>query len=405
MTEGPVRSTVPFALLSACMAMGYGVIFTIVGDFREAYGVTDAEVGLIIGVGFFAAVFSQVFIAPMADRGSARKIMLAGIALNVVGLLLMAAATSATVLLIGRIVSGLGIGAALPAVRRIVIVSDPDNLGQNLGRLMAADVFGFAIGPAVSAITVSWLDLGLWSPFIVVAGLSVLTAIPVFGADAGESTDAPKQRLALDLLRNRSVLGAMLLGSAAYLMIGTFDALWDVVHEDLDTPDLMANLGITLFAIPLIVLGPFAGRLAQQFGPFWFAAAGLGVASVFMAIYGFLPTGLWIFAFAMGHAITDGFTFSASGIAISMAVPEDRQSGAHGLMGATQALTAGIAASAIGAIYGTFGRAPAYVTCAIGMVVLVVTGMFLARDAWSGGAARRRARAAGVDDLLGVSGG
>jgi len=213
MTEGPVRSTVPFALLSACMAMGYGVIFTIVGDFREAYGVTDAEVGLIIGVGFFAAVFSQVFIAPMADRGSARKIMLAGIALNVVGLLLMAAATSATVLLIGRIVSGLGIGAALPAVRRIVIVSDPDNLGQNLGRLMAADVFGFAIGPAVSAITVSWLDLGLWSPFIVVAGLSVLTAIPVFGADAGESTDAPKQRLALDLLRNRSVLGAMLLGS------------------------------------------------------------------------------------------------------------------------------------------------------------------------------------------------
>jgi len=387
------------------MAMGYGVIFTIVGDFRDAYGVTETEIGLIIGVGFFSAFFSQVFVAPMADRGSARLVMLAGVAVNVIGLLLMAVATSASLLLIGRIVSGLGIGAALPAVRRIVVVADPPNLGRNLGRLMSADVFGFAIGPAVSAITVSWLDLGLWSPFVVVAALSAITAIPVLGADAGEATAAPRQRLALDLLRNRGVVGAMLLGAAAYLMIGTFDALWDVVHEDLDTPDILANLGITLFAVPLIVLGPLAGKLAQQFGPYLFAAAGLTIASVFMTSYGFLPTGLWIFAVTMFHAITDGFTFSAAGIAVSLAVSEDRQSGAHGLMGAMQALTAGFSASVIGAIYDNFGRAPAYVTGAAGMIVLVAAGMFLARDSWSGGAARRKARAASVDDLLGVSGG
>ena len=47
-------------------------------------------------------------------------------------------------------------------------------------------------------------------------------------------------------------------------MIGAFDALWDVVHEDLNTPDWMANLGITLFAIPLVVLGPFGGSLAGR---------------------------------------------------------------------------------------------------------------------------------------------
>ena len=37
-------------------------------------------------------------------------------------------------------------------------------------------------------------------------------------------------------------------------MIGAFESLWDVVHEDLNTPTLMANLGISLFAIPLVLL-------------------------------------------------------------------------------------------------------------------------------------------------------
>ena len=51
-------------------------------------------------------------------------------------------------------------------------------------------------------------------------------------------------------------------------MVGTFDALWVLVLDDLDTSDWIANLGITLFALPLIFLGPLGGRLAQRIGPF-----------------------------------------------------------------------------------------------------------------------------------------
>ncbi|NNE74481.1 MAG: MFS transporter, partial [Acidimicrobiales bacterium] len=192
----------------------------------------------------------------------------------------------------------------------------------------------------------------------------------------------PTPALAFDLLGERAVAGAVVLGAAAFLMIGAFDALWDVVHEDLGTPTWMANLGITLFGIPLILLGPFGGRLAQRVGPYSVAGVGLFLAAMFMAIYGQLPTGTWIFAVAMVHAITDGFTFSASGVAVSMAVADERQAGAQGLVGAAQALVGGIAAIVIGAVYDGFGRGTAYTVAAAGMAVLVMIGLALSAPLW-----------------------
>jgi AAHS family 4-hydroxybenzoate transporter-like MFS transporter len=365
-----------FSVLSGALSAGYGVLFTVVGDFRDEYGISETSIGLVIGVGFLSAFVAQILIAPLADRGYARRLIVVGVLGNVVGLLLMGFGESLTPILIGRLVSGIGIGTALPAIRRIVILADPTNLGQNLGRLLSADVFGFALGPAVSAVLVG--PFGLAAPFVVVAVATAACVPFTYGVAVTETVHPGGQRLALDLLRSRVVAGAVVLGAAVFLMIGAFDALWDVVHEDLDTPTLMANLGITLFAIPLVVLGPTGGRLAQRVGPFRIAGVGLLVGAAFMYSYGQLPTGSWIFTFSMAHAITDGLTVAASGVAIAMAVPENRQAGAQGVMGAAQALAAGITAILVGGIYEQSGRGAAYTAAAVGMVALVVVGMVLA---------------------------
>jgi len=161
-----------FAGLSAALASGYGVLFTIVADYRETYGIGETSIGWLIGVGFIAAFFSQTLVAPIADRGYARRVIVAGVAINIAGLLLMAFGESLSILMFGRIISGIGIGGSLPAIRRVVILTDNENLGANLGRLLSADVFGFAMGPAISAVLVG--PYGLAAPFLVV---SVATAI------------------------------------------------------------------------------------------------------------------------------------------------------------------------------------------------------------------------------------
>ncbi|MEM8924766.1 MAG: MFS transporter [Actinomycetota bacterium] len=370
-----------FSLLSMCLSAGYGALFTVVGDFRDAYGISELAIGWIIGVGFIAGFAAQVLIAPLGDRGHARRLVLAGVAVNAVGLLLLAFGTDALTLTAGRVVSGLAIGSANPAIRRIVVLADPDNIGRNLGRLLSADVFGFAMGPALSAVLVG--PFGLAAPFVAIAVASVVILAATLGVRITESEpEERRQRLALDLLSSRAFAGAIVLGATAYVMIGAFDALWDVVHVDLGTPVWLANLGITGFAVPLVLLGPTGGRLAEQVGPFRMAAVGLTLGAGFIAAYGFLPTGILIVSVAMGHAITDGFTFGASGVAVALTAPPERQAGAQGVLGAAQALAAGIMAMATGALYQWAGRTTAYVTASVVMIVLIAVAMALSAGTW-----------------------
>ncbi len=372
---------VAFGGLSAALAAGYGVLFTIAADYRDDYGISDNWIGVIIGTGFIAGFVAQITIAPFADRGHARQLVLAGVFVNVIGLVLMAFGTSLVPILVGRFVSGIGIGAATPAIKRIVVLADPTNLGRNMGRLLAADVFGFAIGPAVSAILVG--PFGLAAPFLVVAGVTLVLLPMVARVDVAEAVDPPARRFAFDLLRSRAFAGAVVLGAVAFIMIGAFDALWDVVHKDLETSDWIANLGITLFGLPLIFLGPIGGRLAQTWGPFKLGSIGLFFASALMIAYGFLPSGGLIFAVAMVHAVSDGMTISSAGVAVSMVVPAERQAGAHGVVGAAQAMSAGVMASATGAVYGAYGQVAAYTLAGVVMAVLTGVGVWLARPEWN----------------------
>ena len=257
---------------------------------------------------------------------------------------------------------------------------DPDNLGQNMGRLLAADVFGFATGPAISAILVG--PFGIPAPFVVVAAITLILLPIVARVPVQESVEQSEHRFALDLLRIRPFAGAAILGAVAFAMIGAFDALWDVVHKDLGTTDWIANLGITLFGLPLIFLGPPGGRLAQTFGPFKLSSIGLLFASGIMCLYGFLPSGGLIFTVAMVHAVSDGLTISSAGVAVGMVVPADRQAGAHGVVGAAQAVSAGVMAAMTGALYEAYGQTTAYVAAAAVMLVMTLTGLWLARSAW-----------------------
>jgi MFS family permease len=187
--------------------------------------------------------------------------------------------------------------------------------------------------------------------------------------------------MAFDLLRIRPYLGALLMGCAVWVMIGSFDALWSVALDDLDTADWIATLGITLFALPLIVLGAVGGRLAQRVGPFRVGAVGLLFGSVFMIIYGIVPSGVAMFVVSMVHSVNDGLTVSSTGVAAGMVVPPERQAGAQGLLGGAQTLLAGLTALVAGTVYETLGRTTAYLVAAALMLAFVGSGWLIAGPA------------------------
>jgi MFS family permease len=370
------RLILTFGLLGALLAMGYGVMFTVLDDYRRLYGIQAGALSLVVAIGFFASFAAQVLLAPIADRGHAKTMVVSGVAVAVVGTLGMAFSKHLILLVVSRAVMGLGAGMAVPALRRIVILAAPGDMGRNLGMMLSADVTGFAAGPALSAVLVGPFPLS--APFLVVAALTAACIPVVLRLHVHETVEPPKERFAFDLLKLRPYSAAVLLGCAVFVMIGTFDALWVLVLDDLHASDWIKNIGITVFALPLIFFGSAGGKFAQRVGPYRVGTIGLAIGAMFIFLYGRMPTGGAMMAIGIVHALNDGFTISSTSVAVGMAVDAERQAGAQGLMGGAQTLVAGITAIAAGQLYGHFGRATAYTVTALAMVLLVASGARLA---------------------------
>lgn len=374
------RLVLTLQVATAIMSMTYGVMFTMLDDYRDEYGISESGLGLVLAIGFFAAFVGQITLAPLADRGHAKRMMIMGFALVVVGCLVMAFGTTLIALLSGRLIMGVGTGMSLPALRKIVIVSDPDNLGSNMGRLLSVDIAGFALGPMLSAVLIG--PFGLASPFLVISAAVVGITVALSRVSVPETAhdDRPSERFAFDLLRIPAVSGGVLIGVALFIMIGTFDSLWAIMMEDLDAADWIANMGVSLFAIPMALLGPYGGRLAQRKGPYRVGAIGMTVGAVCMTLYGFLPTPALMLVVFFVHIMNDGFTVTSAGVAVGMAAPPERQAGAQGLLGGVQTLMGGLAASLAGWSYDHLGRGPTFVITAAVMLACTASGLVLAGD-------------------------
>ena len=217
------RFTYTFGLLTGLLSTGYGVMFTVLDDYRDLYGIKPGNLGIILGIGFFSSFVAQAFLAPIADRGHARSMVIIGLVAGIVGVVGMAFSTQFVTLLISRLIMGVGAGVATPAIRRIIILASPEDVGRSMGLLLSADVAGFAAGPAISAVLVG--PFGLKAPFLVIAAATAAFMPMVVKLHIEEAMEPPKERFAFDLLRVRPFAAAMCLGCAVFMMIGTFDAL------------------------------------------------------------------------------------------------------------------------------------------------------------------------------------
>lgn len=371
-------SLTPFFLLSTTLSAGHGVMLTVLDDYRDRYGISEGALGLVIGISFFTSFLAAVTIGPLADRGHARRLVMIGLTLDVVGLVLTAASTSFATLSAGRLITGIGVGMATPAIRRIVVVSDPTRLGHNMGRLLAFDVAGLAFGPVTSAALAEPFGVGV--PFLVVAGSNLVLVPWLLRVQVIEQPDdATRERFAWTLLRHRPYASAVILGCTVYLMVGTFDSLWALALTDLGAGSWLISIGVTVFALPLILLGTQGGRLAQQLGPWRLATMGLLTGSAFMVSYGHLPTAALMFAAVMVHSFTDGLTLASAGVAVGMSAPRERQAAAQGLLSGLQTLTAGCSAVMAGSLYEHVGRAGTYTATGVGMATMVLVARLLVR--------------------------
>jgi MFS family permease len=367
-----------YFLVTGAMALGYGSIYTLLADLRDRFGFTETQLGLIAASGFFAGFVAQVVLARQADRGHAPAMVRTGVAIAALAMVASAVATEFWMFAGARLLLGLGSGMTGPAIRRLVVVRAPDDVGSNLGKQMGYDMGGFVLGPLLAAAAAE--VAGIRAPFVLMAALFGAMFLLVLRLDLHAGEASHEQRVVRGLLRNRPLLATLCAAIAFYITIGTFETVWAVLLRDRGAETWLIGVTLSLFTVPMIFLAPFGGRTAHQRGPIRVVSLSIGTAIVCTFAYGVIPS-LWvILLISLVHAVADSFTMPGNQVAVAMAAPPTQVAAALGLLGATGLATAGLVGLVAGAIYEHAGRGVLFSGTAVVMAGFLVAAVRLGRE-------------------------
>ena len=370
-------SLTPYFLILFGASAGLGSIIVLLAEIRNELGLTETGIGLAIAAGFAAAFVANIIMAPHADRGRAPAMLRGGLALGVVGLLVLAVGQDLWHYVLGRAVFGFALGTAGPAARRTVIVADPANLGRNMGRLGAWDVGGFVAGPMIAALLagIGGFRFTFWSMAVALAAL-----LPVAFRAQPDTAARDEEGLGLKgLLRIRRLVGAFFVVAAYFVFIGAFEAVWVLEMDTRGATQTTMAIGLTLAALPIAMLSPLGGSLAQRYGARRWAIGGIASITLLTTFYGVVPGVVALVALTMVTSVLEGFAFPSAPMLVAAAVAENRQAAAQGLMGAVEVATAAVAAVTISIIYDRHGDLMAWIVTASTMAILLLFGAILTR--------------------------
>ncbi len=354
---------------TAALSASNSVIFALIASLQDEYGFDDVGLGIIAATGFATSFLVQLLMSPLADRGYTKRLLLLGTILSVVGNIVFATGGSLAQFAIGRALVGAAFGCFAPAARALIASLSTEHAAQRLGRISAAELAGFAIGPALGGILAG--PLGLRWPFVVFAGAAVAAFVMLLTVHIPHvEAHAAPQRLAFDLLRNRQVLVAVLLCLSLALPVGLYDALWGRFLGDLGAEEWLVGLSLTAYALPFVLLASRGGRLADRRGAIPVALAGLWFVAPLTASYGLFTVPAIPILLGIGEAVVQAGANPAAWAALAAAAPPGRASAAQGLAGAVLVGMNAVVALVASAAYGVIGARTLFLIAGASIAVL-----------------------------------
>ena len=371
-------------LASAAINAGNGVLFALVAELQKVHGLSTAQLGWMSGAFFLASLLGLITLAHLADRGHAKSLLVAALGCSAGSLLWIAVADSLWELVAARAIEGLSFAVFAASARAIASRIDPERIGANLGKLSAADIGGFVLGPVVGTALVhlGWLA----TPFFALSGLASVSFVLYLWFGPPDSHESKLelswvQMSGFDLLRQRRIFGAALLALALFLPVGIYDSLWSKYLSDLGASRDFVGTSLTLYGLPIVLLAAFSGRLVDRIGaPRGMKLAMAGIAPI-TALYGLLPTYWLVAGVAMLEAVFNSLGGPASQTAMTKVCPPDRIAAGQGLSAVLAMSGAGIVGSLAPAIYASQGSGRLFGGVAILCLLLCALGLHLYRDA------------------------
>lgn len=311
---------------------------------QEGFGTVAATV---VFAAFPVGVITSVFLAGhLSDRFGRLRLIAPAVLLNVLAGIVFLTSTDLGMLLLARVLSGLGVGmltATATAHMTELHAADRAAAGRPGGRraevvATAANIGGIGVGMLVSGVLADIVYAPLYTPhlvlvFAMVVGLLLVTLVP----ETSGGTDGPwryrLQRVAVPAASRPAYAGALVAGFVGFAMFGVFSGLAGTF--------LAGQLGITAHSVAgLVAFAAFGTSAATQvLTSRWSTATQQRVGAALLAVgllllVVSLPVGAFS-VFVAGGMVTGagtGALFKASvGTVVSIAADESRAEALAGL--------------------------------------------------------------------------
>lgn len=140
--------------------LGFGIIIPILPIFSKELGAADYQVGLIaMSYPIMNFLFASLW-GSYSDRYGRRPIILISVLLTAIAYLIFGLSVNLWILLISRILAGIGSANLSVAQAYIADISSPEERAKSMGMIGAAFGVGFVFGPMVGGYLKSWSSAG-----------------------------------------------------------------------------------------------------------------------------------------------------------------------------------------------------------------------------------------------------
>ncbi|WP_342388491.1 MFS transporter [Salinicoccus bachuensis] len=351
--------------------------------FVQEIGASDRWIGIVVGIFTFSALLIRPSAGKLLDTKGRAPVFLTGLALFVVSMFSLAASFTILMLLMVRIIQGVGWGLSSTSAGTIATDLVPrKRRGEGLGYYGLSGNIALAFGPALGLFLVNHISFTMLFSICGLLGLTAIILAANIKYDKPEKVaDTRKKKESyphFDIVERRALAPASLLffitvtfgGIATFLPVYTYEKGFDSTY---------IQFYFVIYAAFLMLSRILAGRLYDRHGiTIVFIPGSLSIIAA-MILLGFLPTPIFLFVAAALYGFGFGCVQPALQAWAVNRVENNRRGMANATFFSAFDLGVGLGAISYGFVAEAFGYSTIYFSSAVSVTLALILFLFIMR--------------------------
>lgn len=283
--------------------LGFSIIIPILPVYSKELGATNIMVGIIAGsYALMNFIFSPIW-GNLSDRIGRKPVILVSILITAFSYLLFSFATAIPLLIVSRIIAGIGSANIGAAQAYITDITKPEDRTKAFGKIGAAFGLGFIIGPLIGGVILK--HLGVQYIGYITMGLNIFNFILAAFILKESNKDKKKDKRlfenpfksVLDGIK-RPVLGKLMLISLLFItafsmMQITISVYWNEKYalNKAQISDMFAFIGLAT----VLVQGFLVEKLNRRFGEYKLLVMGCLLMAIGLYLLPTAPYERWFY--------------------------------------------------------------------------------------------------------------